>query len=517
LKPTIQSLSEQLYPKTEIIIACRDEAQAHAFEAQFSAFPGSNRIRWVVSDADQVTSAVILRLVADAKGELGLAARPGIRFSASGLYLIVAEWLSHPDAAFIYPDEDMVDAEGNRCFPFFKPDWSSELACSIDLAGPGTVFSLEKARAIGNVDRYVGEVWLWNLTLRLAHRFGPQAARHLPFVTVHSPTTARKNSVCTIDAKKMISNHLAALCADAQVEITANSHLKIRYSIPTPAPSVCAIVATRDNVDVLRRCVSGLLHQTDYHNLKVIIVDNDSTQSATHEYFRSLKHDCRVQILPYPGSFNFAAIQNSAVRTTDAELLALVNNDIEIIHPNWLGEMVSLALRAQIGVVGAKLIYPDERIQHAGVIMGLSGAADHIHRGLPRFASGQYGLLDLVQNVSAVTAACMVLRRSIYDQVGGMDESFAINFNDIDLCLRIGKEGYDIVWTPRAELYHWESLTRGRNQDGFGQELELLKSRWISCIEADPFYNPNLALETPYRELAFPPRIHPPWRNKLAG
>jgi GT2 family glycosyltransferase len=455
-------------------------------------------------------------LIADAKGELALSAHPGVRFSATGLYLIVAEWLSHSDAAFIYPDEDMIDSEGNRCYPFLKPNWSSELAHSIDLAGPGTVIDLEKTRAIGNVDGDAGEVWLWNLTLRLAHHFGPQAARHLPFITVHSPITTRKRPAYIADAKKMISTHLAELRADAQVEITAKSNLKIKYSIPTPAPSVCAIIATRDNVDVLRRCVSGLLHHTDYPNLKVIIVDNDSAEAATHEYFRSLKYDCRVQILSYPGPFNFSAIHNSAVRATDAELLALVNNDTEVIHPSWLGEMVSLALRPQTGAVGAKLIYPDERIQHAGMIMGLGGSADHIHRGLPRIASDRYGLLDLVQNVSAVTAACMVLRRSIYEQVGGMDENFAINFNDTDLCLRIGKAGYDVVWTPHAELYHWEALTRGRNQDGFGRELELFKSHWISCIEADPFYNPNLTLETPYRELAFPPRIHPPWRNKDA-
>jgi GT2 family glycosyltransferase len=364
------------------------------------------------------------------------------------------------------------------------------------------------------VDRHAGEVWLWNLTLRLAHHFGPQAANHLPFVTVHSPITARKSSAYLADAKKMISSHLAELSADAQVEITTNSHLKIKHSIPTPAPSVCAIIATRDNVDVLRRCMSGLLHQTDYPNLTVIVVDNDSAEAATHEYFRSLKHDCRVKIFSFSGPFNFSAIHNKAVRATDAKLLALVNNDIEIIHANWLSEMVSLALRPKTGVVGAKLIYPDERIQHAGVIIGLGGSADHVHRGLPRIASDRYGLLHLVQNVSAVTAACMVLRRSIYEQVGGMDENFAINFNDVDLCLRIGKAGYDVVWTPHAELYHWESLTRGRNKHGFGQELELLKSRWLSRIEADPFYNPNLTLETPYRELAFPPRVHPPWRNK---
>lgn len=516
LQPTIQSLSEQLYPEIEVIIACRDEPQARAFEAKFDEFQVSNRIRWIISGVEQATSAVAVRLLADAKGELGLSAPPGIRLSSTGLYLIIAEWLSHPGAAFVYPDEDATDSEGKRCYPFFKPDWSRELSYAIDLAGPGTVFDLAKVRAVGGVDRHAGEVWRWNLTLRLAEHFGRQAAHHLPFVTIHVPMAPQSNSAGISDAEKMLSSHLSRLGAGAEVEVSASSHIKIKYSIPAPAPPVCAIVPTRDKVEVLRRCVSGLLHQTDYPDLKVMVVDNGSAEPATHEYFRLLKLDRRVEILSYPGPFNFAAIHNRAVRAASGEILALINNDIEIIHTSWLREMVSLAIRPSTGVVGAKLLYPNERIQHAGVVMGFGRGAGHIYQGLPRFSPAQYPLLELVQNVSAVTGACMVLRRSIYEEVGGMDETFAVNFNDVDLCLRIADEGYDIVWTPHAELYHRESFTRESNPEGFQRELELFRRRWKSRVDVDPFYNPNLTLETPYRELAFPPRVQPPWRHKAA-
>jgi GT2 family glycosyltransferase len=248
-----------------------------------------------------------------------------------------------------------------------------------------------------------------------------------------------------------------------------------------------------------------------------MIIDNESHEPATLEYFASLRSHNAVRILEYKGDFNYSSINNFAVRHATGDVICLLNNDTEIIHTDWLSEMVSHAMRDTVGAVGAKLLYPDDSIQHAGVLIGYGGLAGHTFSMLPVETPVQFGRTETMQNVSCVTAACLVLRKSVFDEVSGLDEkAFAVAYNDVDLCLKIASSGYRIVWTPYAQLYHHESASRGRSLTRKARardrrEGEALRQRWSKRIAADPNMNPNVSIDhTDYRP-AFPPRVRRPW------
>ncbi len=277
------------------------------------------------------------------------------------------------------------------------------------------------------------------------------------------------------------------------------------------------IVPTRDRAGLLRTCIEGLLERTSYRNVEVIIVDNDSVEDETIAFFKSVQTDQRVKVVKHPGPFNFSALTNVGVEHSQNEITGFINNDVAVEGPDWLTEMVSHAVRPEVGAVGAKLLYPDGTIQHAGIITGIYGVAGHAHRSYPRDDSGYCGRLQLTQNVSCATAACMVMRRAVFEDAGRFDErNLGVVFNDLDLCLRLREQGYLIVWTPYAELYHAESSSRytgvvGSLTHRFAAEVACVKERWGETLDRDPYYNPNLTLDGEDFGLAFPSRARRPW------
>jgi GT2 family glycosyltransferase len=273
-------------------------------------------------------------------------------------------------------------------------------------------------------------------------------------------------------------------------------------------------------VERLQPCVESILGQTTYTNFEIVLVDNASQDPAALSFLAAIQDDSRVRVLRHEEEFNFGRLNNFAVREVESEFVALLNNDLTTINPDWLGEMVSQALQPGVGAVGARLIYPDGRIQHAGVILGGGGVAAHAHKGLPRSNHGYFSRAILAQDLSAVTAACMLVRRSIYLEIGGFDEDhLKIAFNDVDFCLRLRQHGYRIVYTPYAELYHAESASRGledtvAKSDRFEAEIKYMRDKWGEALLKDPAYNPNLSLAAGGFTLAFPPRVLLPWLEK---
>ncbi len=265
--------------------------------------------------------------------------------------------------------------------------------------------------------------------------------------------------------------------------------------------------------------MAGLLGGTDYPRLEVLIVDNDSVEPAARRVLRDAANDARVRVLPYSQPFNYAAMNNLAAAEARGEVIALLNNDIAVRRADWLREMVSHALRPDVGAVGAKLYYADGTIQHAGVVTGMTGIAGHPFRHADGRLDGPHGRLRRAQTVSCVTAACMVLRRSVYDELGGLDEiNLPVSYNDVDFCLRLQARGYRIVWTPNAELDHLESASRGRDTDPRNieraeRECRYMLRRWGTALDQDPFYSPNLTLAAEDCGLAFPPRVGWPWQG----
>jgi GT2 family glycosyltransferase len=287
---------------------------------------------------------------------------------------------------------------------------------------------------------------------------------------------------------------------------------RVIYPLPVEPPLVSLIIPTRDKLTLLHGTVEGLLNQTDYKPIEIIIIDNGSVEPATIAYLEEIQQNKSVSVIRHQGPFNYSQLNNHGVSYATGEIIGLLNNDLEVISSSWLTEMVSHALRPDIGAVGAKLYYANDTIQHAGVIVGLGGLAGHGFKFLAREAPGYHWKPFLIQNYSAVTAACLIMRRRVFQEVGGLNEKdLKVAFNDVDLCLRIREQGYRIVWTPYAELYHLESASRGSDNTlkkhlRLRHELNYMKAKWPLMISHDPYYNPNLTIEYEDFSLAWPPR-----------
>ncbi|HET8760877.1 MAG TPA: glycosyltransferase family 2 protein, partial [Nitrospiria bacterium] len=346
----------------------------------------------------------------------------------------------------------------------------------------------------------------YDLLLRVVEK--TQAIRRIPRVLYHWRAAAASTAAgvkvkpyAVSAAKRAIAEHLARRGLDAEVlDGDALGSYRVKYRV-LPGQRVCIIVPTRDKVHLLERCVSSVLAKTSHDLFTILIVDNRSREPETLAYFDRIKEHPKVRVARYDQPFNFSAINNFAVRGTDSDYLVFLNNDTEVIGPEWLDAMLEFAQRDDVGAVGAKLYYPNDTIQHAGTIVGYWGVADHAHKHYARSARGYMGRINIIQNLTAVTAACMMMRRKVFDEVGGYDEAFSHSFNDVDLCLRIRDKGYLVVYTPYAELYHHESVSRGHDEKPgerarLDREIALMKARWKRVFDAgDPYYSPNLTLE----------------------
>jgi GT2 family glycosyltransferase len=271
------------------------------------------------------------------------------------------------------------------------------------------------------------------------------------------------------------------------------------------------IIPTRDNADILEVCVNSILDKTTYPNYEIIVIDNGSVEKATLKLFSSWPKD-KIRVIRDESPFNFSAINNRAAKSARGELICLMNNDIEIITPDWAEEMASFATMDEVGSVGARLWYPDGRLQHGGVIIGLGGVAGHAHKYIGKSEYGYFARAILHQSMSAVTAACLMVRRTVYEAVDGLDEELSIAFNDIDFCLRLREAGYRNIWTPYAEMIHHESISRGTEDDEekqarFNGEIRFMEKRWGDKLATDPAYNPNLTIDREDFSLASPPRV----------
>jgi GT2 family glycosyltransferase len=376
-----------------------------------------------------------------------------------------------PDAELIYSDEDSRDASGRHQWRF-KPAWSPDLLESTDYLGALTLMRRARVRALGGWSADAGLALRHDLLLRLAREAAPGAVVHLAKLLVHSAGSAAAPPIRVVPAR----------------------------ALPDPAPRVSLIIPTRDGAEVLATCIRSIRARTRYDDYEIIIVDNGSVQQRTHDLFAELRTDPAIRILARPEPFNFSRLNNAAAREASGTILGLVNNDIEVKDGAWLAEMVALAARPATGCVGAKLLYPDGRIQHAGVVVGLGGVAGHAHRFARADDPGYLGRLRHVHNVSAVTAACLLIRREVFDAVGGLDEELTVAFNDVDFCLRVREAGYRNLWTPFAELIHHESASRGSDvtpakAKRFAQEYAAMQRRWGAALLNDPYYSPHLTYD----------------------
>jgi GT2 family glycosyltransferase len=439
--------------------------------------------------------------LAEARGELVAILFPGDSLLPRALEQAIQALHRSVEAPMVYTDEGLLDAGGTPLHPRFKPDWSPELLLALPYTGQLTLFRREAVLAAGGfTDGLAGMPALHDLTLRVTERAPPV---HLPSLTYQrrlpSPASASHEWMDVADAA------LARRRIDADLEpgLAGPTSVAVRRRLAR-RPRVAVVIPFRNRPELLERCVGSIHARTTYDNFEVLAVDNRSDDRRTLELCRRYQQSGQARVLRWDQAFNFAAINNWAATQTDAEYLVLLNNDTEVIARDWIEALLEHALRPEVGIVGARLLYPDGRLQHAGVVLGLRGLAGHPFDGWP---DGGVGALDAdgtggevlaAREVSAVTAACAMVRRALFLELQGMDtERFAVNFNDVDLCLRLRAAGYAVMYTPHSLLYHHTSASRGvvSNLD----EDTQLTRRWGPQLLADPYYNQNLSLREAYR------------------
>lgn len=413
-------------------------------------------------------------------------------------------------ADFIYTDENTFhDTPRDAYCPHFKPDFAPDTLRANNYICHFTVFSRDLLEKAGPFRPECDGSQDFDMVLRLTER--ARKIVHIPKILYY--WRAHKASVASdVGAKpyvieaahRAVSDHLKRIGLPGQVlDSAVPSMYRLKYDIPKKA-LVSIVICTKDHIDDLKKCVDSILAKTTYPNYEILIVENNSTEPETFAYYRQLERDERIRVVTWESpnrEFNYSAINNFGVAQAKGKYVLLLNNDTEVISPEWLEEMVMYAQRSDVGAVGVKLYYPDDTVQHAGIGIGLLTLAGHYHRGFPRQHPGYMGRLSYAQDVSAVTAACVMLRREVWDQVGGLDETFKVAFNDVDLCMRIRQAGYLIIFTPFAELYHYESKSRGLDEAPekrarFLGEVERFQTRWAKELaEGDPYYNPNFSLD----------------------
>lgn len=510
LRLAIESVLNQSYPNWELCIADDASTAPHVRAVLEEYAQHDSRIKVTFRSENGHISAASNSALALATGDYIALLDHDDELSPHALHFVVEAINQNLSAQVIYSDEDKIDDKGNRSDPHFKSDWNPDLFFSQNYISHLGVYRRALLQQIGGFHLGVEGSQDQDLLLRCLPHVKSKEIIHIPKILYHwrmlegstAMDSGEKNYTTAAGIKALQDFFNAQGRDDVTVEagLVPNTY-HVRYPIPQPEPLVSLLIPTRDMLVVLEPCLRSILDLTTYKNFEIIILDNESVEPATLQYFERIQaEDARVKVLPYHHPFNYSAINNFGVQHAKGEVIGLINNDIEVISPEWLTEMVSHALRPEIGCVGAKLYYDDETIQHAGVILGLGGVAGHSHKYFPREASGYFHRLKIVQNLSAVTAACLVVRKSIYRQVGGLEEEgLRVAFNDVDFCLKVREAGYRNLWTPYAELYHHESKSRGTENtpekvERFNKEIEFIKSKWGDTLLCDPCYSVNLTL-----------------------
>lgn len=536
LREAVASVRAQLYPRWELCVADDASPSPHVASILREAAAADLRVRWVRRPENGHISAATNTALALARGEFIALMDHDDLLPEHALYEVAVEAAAHPDADVIYSDEDRIDENGRRFDPYFKPMWSPELLTGHNVISHLGVYRRALVERLGGFRLGYEGSQDWDLALRATAAATPDRVRHIPAVLYHwrlgtgTPSFSEAwLARCQDAGRRAVEDWLAGEgIAGARVEPARllPGSTRVAYPVPDPAPLVSVIMPTRDHAALLDRACAGVLHGTDWpaERIELLVVDNGSVAPEALGTLRRIEGDPRARVLRAPGPFNYARLNNLAARQARGEILLLLNNDIEVVEPGWLRELAGLALRPEVGAVGAKLLYPDGRVQHGGVAMGPDGTVRHLLPFTPRDDPGYFGQLGLARALSAVTGACMALRRAVFEEAGGLDEALAVTFNDTDLCLRIRDLGYRVAWTPDAVLLHHESATRGaawelRHPDRAEAEWQFMRRRWGRVLDEDPYQNPNLLLHEGGGPLIpAPPRRVRPWRRAaLAG
>jgi GT2 family glycosyltransferase/tetratricopeptide (TPR) repeat protein len=496
---TLRSLEAQSYQHWQAQFVSTSSLPAGDEQKLVQLCEADARLSVGLADPRTMLSGAVRTLV----GDFTMFSLAGDRFSPLALYRLAERIVAGPELSLIYSDEDCMDGRSNRHSPMFKPGWDPDYFFATTYLGRAVAIRTSLLLSSGR------EAWpscagIFDAILRVTEAIAADQIAHIPLVLYHKnaePLGDRNDSL----PQPMSEDHREALRAsmsrrgqDVKVVEAAAGLSRLIWPLPDPAPLVTLIIPTRDRVDLLRGCIDSLLGKTAYSSFEVLIVDNGSREAETLAYFGQVAKRDNIRIIDVPGPFNFSRLNNLAVDAARGSVIGLINNDIQAIDDSWLGEMVSQAVRPEIGAVGAKLLYPTGHIQHAGVVCGIGLVAGHPHKFRDAEDPGYMGRLAVTQSFSAVTAACLVVEKAKYNEVGGLDsDNLPVAFNDVDLCLKLDAAGYRNLYTPYARLVHLESVTRGFDTSPekvrrYRAEAAFMINKWPERSQIDPYYNINL-------------------------
>jgi glycosyltransferase involved in cell wall biosynthesis len=520
LKEAILSVQQQLYENWELCIAddCSTDPAVRQTLATFAA--QDTRIKVVFRKTNGHICLASNSALELATGQWVALLDHDDTLPKHALAWVVRTINDKPEAQLIYSDEDKIDKNGKRSGPYFKPDWNLDLFYGYNLFSHLGVYRHHLIQKVGGFRPGFEGSQDYDLVLRISEHIDHRHIVHIPQILYHwrihpksTASGAKAKPYAALAGVKALNEHLKRTNTQASAHLTEHNHYKVQYQVPRPEPLVSIIIPTRNGLDLLKNCIDSITQKTSYPNYEVLVIDNNSDDAAVLAYFQHLQtQHANIRVLADPRPFNYSQLNNFAVMQARGEILGLLNNDTEVIHPDWLCEMVSLAVQPRIGAVGAKLLYPDGTVQHAGVIMGMNGIAGHVFSRLSHQKLGYFGRASLTQGLSAVRSGCMVIRKSVFLEVGGLNEtSLKATYNDVDFCLKVKTAGYQNVYAPDALLYHHESISRGQEdtpekQLRFQQEQAFMCDTWAEIIAHDPAYNPNLSLSSAQCDLASPPR-----------
>lgn len=511
LRLCIDSILNQVYTNWELCMADDASTDPNVKKILTEYQQLDERIRVVFREQNGHISEATNSALAIATGEFVALLDNDDELAINAFYEVVKVLNENPDLDLIYSDEDKIDMDGNRSDPAFKPDWSPDLLLGTNYISHLGVYRRSILEEIGGFRKGYEGSQDYDLVLRFTEKTTKERIKHIPKVLYYWRMLPTSTAVDQGSKGYAFEAGLRAV-QDALVRRGINGHAThgaanglydVYYDIESEK-LVSIIIPTKNGYKDVQRCVSSIIEKTTYQNYEIIMADNGSTDPKMHELYAEFEQQLPgrffVESIDIP--FNFSTINNRAAKKAHGEYLLFLNNDTEVITENWLTLMVSFAQQERIGCVGAKLLYPNNTVQHAGVILGLGGVAGHGHYGYPHGDLGYFGRLAINVNYSAVTAACLLMKKADFDAVGGFEEAFTVAFNDVDLCLKVQALGRDNVWLHEAELYHFESQTRGYDDKGkkkkrFEQEKVMMEEKWGPLIENDPFYNPNLTRDIP--------------------
>ena len=523
LRKCVDSVRRQAYGRWELCLANDASPSPHVRRLLDRMAAEDPRIRIVHREENGHISAASNSAIGIAGGDWLVLLDHDDELHPAALAELAGAINRFPGWKVVFTDEDKIDEQGRRFDPYMKSDWNYDLFLSHNCISHLGAYEAALVREVGGFRVGIEGSQDWDLALRCIERLAPGQVGHIPKVLYHWRAIAGSTALAPQEKDyahhaglRAIAGHLERTGSSGRVEDIPGQrgNYRVRYAVPDPAPLVSIIIPTRDRVELLRACVDSILGTTTYPAYEIVIVDNQSREAETRDYLASLAGETRVRVLPHDAPFNYSEINNRAAAAARGTLLCLMNNDITVITPGWLEEMVGHACRPGVGAVGAMLYYPNDTIQHAGVIIGAHGVAAHAYSGYGRGYPGHMSRARLAQELSAVTAACLVVTREAYERVDGLDPQLNVAFNDVDFCLRLRQAGYRNVWTPFAELYHHESATRGyedspEKAERFNGEVVYMRDRWGAALQYDPFYSPNLSVTDTLYQLAFPPRDWP--------